>query len=93
MSGAAFLWLILQHVLPKRFRRAQCRIFASQPLASARTVAGRVEGDAWSGHGLDEAASAAALQVLRRTDADCATAVAAGRSRTGDANLAQGVNV
>ena len=68
VPGAQFLWLVLQHVLPKGFRRAQLRVSASELQAPDRALAGAAEVRSRSGGGLGQAASVDSVYLLRSGD-------------------------
>lgn len=92
VSGAAFLCLILQHVLPKGDRACpQLRLSASKQQALDCAVAGGAEGDAETSPNLDQTAPAVSVRVLWRADEGGAnTAPAAGGASTGQCSRGRG---
>ena len=71
VSGAQFLWLVVQHVLPKGFRRgAQFRLSASELQASDCFAAPVAQVRAGLGIGLGQGAGADPVRLLRGGDGD-----------------------
>ncbi len=71
VSGAQFLWLVLQHVLPKGFRRARNFGFLHPNCKPPdRLAALAAEVRSGSGAGLGQGAGADPVQLLRGGDGD-----------------------
>ena len=70
VSGADFLWLVLQHVLPRLPAGAQLRLSASQLQALDRLATPAAEVRSGSGAGLGQDAGADPVQLLRGGDGD-----------------------
>ena len=94
LSGPDFLWLVLQHVLPKGFRRArtprvllrfgfaspqgETSVSAPQLQAADRFAACGTEVRSGSGAGLGQGTAIVPVRMLRGGDGDCENANSVG---------------
>jgi hypothetical protein len=75
VSGADFLWLVLQHVLAQGLSPgAQLRLFAPQLQARDHLAARAAEVRSWSDLGLGQATGADSVHLLWSRDGDRANA-------------------
>ncbi|WP_306604044.1 transposase [Azonexus sp.] len=81
LSGADFLRLILQHVLPKGFRRARLRLSASEQEALDCLAAHRATSQTAHPAGRSQAPPEISLRLLRRADEGQAAAATACHGR------------
>ncbi|MDA8260828.1 MAG: transposase [Betaproteobacteria bacterium] len=82
LPGAQFLWLVLQHVLPKGFQAcAQLRLSAPQLQAPDRLAASATEVRSRPGDGMGQTTRTHPVRLLRGGDGDRANADSAGVRR------------